>query len=245
MSENTENTQLVLIAGKSATGKSASLRNLRNPEKVAYLNCENNKRLPFPAKFKQANVTDPNQVLTTIKALTGNPEYGPIIVDTLTFMMDMFETQYVLTASNGMKAWGEYEQFFKRLMQDGVAKSDKPIVFMAHTSDVYNENEMVNETMVKVKGSLMTKGVESFFSTVIASKKMPVSKLEPYEKDNKLLNITDEERMLGFKYVYQTKLTKETVNERIRSPLGMWSNQETFIDNDVQLVLDRLQEYYA
>ena len=36
-----ENTQLVLIGGKSATGKSASLMGLRNPERVAYMNCEN------------------------------------------------------------------------------------------------------------------------------------------------------------------------------------------------------------
>jgi tRNA A37 N6-isopentenylltransferase MiaA len=36
-----ENTQLVLICGKTSTGKSASLMGLRNPERVAYMNCEN------------------------------------------------------------------------------------------------------------------------------------------------------------------------------------------------------------
>ena len=36
-----ENTQLVLIGGKSATGKSASLMGLCNPERIAYMNCEN------------------------------------------------------------------------------------------------------------------------------------------------------------------------------------------------------------
>jgi len=35
------NDHLVLISGKSAGGKSASLMNLRNPEGVMYLNCEN------------------------------------------------------------------------------------------------------------------------------------------------------------------------------------------------------------
>lgn len=34
------NTQLVLISGASATGKSASLRNLRNQEKWFYLGVE-------------------------------------------------------------------------------------------------------------------------------------------------------------------------------------------------------------
>ena len=237
-----ENTQLVLICGKTSTGKSASLMGLHNPERVAYMNCENNKRLPFPAKFMQANVTDPLQVQQTLEALTGNPKYDVIVVDTLTYLMDMFETQYVINSANSMKMWGEYAQFFKRLMQEGVAKSDKQIIFTAHTSDIYNEAEMVSETMVKVKGSLMNQGIESYFSTVIATKKVPLKTLEKYKND--LLTITPQEERLEFKYCYQTQLTKETVNERIRGPLGMWSPNETFIDNNAQLVLDRLKQYY-
>ena len=34
------NDHLVLIAGPSAVGKSASFMNLKNPEGVMYLNCE-------------------------------------------------------------------------------------------------------------------------------------------------------------------------------------------------------------
>ena len=238
-----ENTQLVLIGGKSSTGKSASLMGLDNPERVAYMNCENNKRLPFPAKFMQANVTDPLQVQQTMEALRNNPKFDVVVVDTLTYLMDMYETQYVLTSANTMKAWGDYAQFFKRLMQEGVAKSDKQIIFTAHTSDIYNEGDMVTETMIKVKGSLMNQGIESYFSTVISTKKMSLKALDKYKSD--LLNITPQEEALGFKYVFQTMLTKETFNERIRGPLGMWLPNETFIDNNAQLVLNRLKEYYA
>ena len=238
-----ENTQLVLIGGKSSTGKSASLMGLDNPERVAYMNCENNKRLPFPAKFMQANVTDPLQVQQTLEALRSNPKFDVVVVDTLTYLMDMYETQYVLTSANTMKAWGDYAQFFKRLMQEGVAKSDKQIIFTAHTSDIYNEGDMVTETMIKVKGSLMNQGIESYFSTVISTKKMSLKALDKYKSD--LLNITPQEEALGFKYVFQTMLTKETFNERIRGPLGMWLPNETFIDNNAQLVLNRLKEYYA
>ena len=127
-------------------------------------------------------------------------------------------------------------------MQDQVAKSSKNIIFLAHTSDVLNEAEMVNETLVKVKGSLMNSGIESWFTTVIAAKKLPLTKVQAYS--NSMLNITEDDEMLGLKYVFQTKLTKDTVNERIRSKLGLWSKEETYIDNDVQLVLDRLNEYY-
>lgn len=59
-----------------------------------------------------------------------------------------------------------------------------------------------------------------------------------------LLTITPEEEALGFKYLFQTSLTKETVNERLRGPMALWKQQETFIDNNAQLVLNRLHEYY-
>lgn len=244
------NNRLVLIGGKSATGKSASLMNLRNPEGVMYLNCENNKDLPFPAKFMKGrdgkpgfNITDPMQVYEAFAKAEELPDCHTIIVDTLTYLMDMYETQYVLPSTNTMKMWGEYAQYFKRLMSQYVANSTKNVVFLGHTMDQLNESEMVSEVLVKVKGSLMNQGIESYFSTVLSSKKMSLNKLDKYSSD--LLNVSPEEEALGFKYVYQTKLTKETVNERMRSPLGMWTTGETFIDNDIQQVIDRLNTYYA
>jgi hypothetical protein len=108
--------------------------------------------------------------------------------------------------------------------------------------DVMNETEMAVETLVKVKGSLMNQGIESYFSTVLSTKKMSLQALEAYS--SALLTITPEEEALGFKYVYQTRLTKATVNERIRSPLGMWTVAETYIDNNIQYVINRLHTYY-
>lgn len=238
------NYKIVLIAGKSATGKSMSLRNLRNPEGVWYLNCENNKALPFKPKFKCITITDPMQVLTGFDKAETKPEVHTIIVDTLTFLMGMYESQYVLTSNNTQKAWGDYSQFFLNdLMQDKVAKSTKRIIFLAHTVDVMNELEQVMETFVKVKGAIMNNGVEASFTTVIGTKKVNLRNLVGYENPN--LKITEDEEIDGFKYVYQTRLTKGSVGERIRAPLGMWDRKETFIDNDLQIVLDRLDSYYA
>lgn len=87
----------------------------------------------------------------------------------------------------------------------------------------------------------MNNGIESAFCTVIGSKKVAIKKLKD---TNSMLNITEEEELLGYKHVFQTKLTKETVNERLRSPIGMWTKDETFINNDVQLVLNRLHTFY-
>jgi hypothetical protein len=236
------NKRLVLIAGKSAAGKSASLRNLKDPGGVLFLNCEAGKDLPMPVKFRRMVVTDPRQILDAFDKAEASPKIHTIVIDTLTFMMDMYESIHVLGSSNTMKAWGDYAQFFKTLMQDKVANSTKNVIMLAHTMDILNEHEGIMETLVKVKGSLMNQGIEAYFSCAVAAKKMPLKKLEKYE--NSHLNITPEEKAVGFKYVFQTLLTKETVNERIRSPMGLWSVSETFIDNDAQFLIDQLNGYY-
>ena len=141
-----------------------------------------------------------------------------------------------------MKAWGDFAQYYKTLMQQYVARSTKSVIFIAHTMDTLNESEMLMETKVPVKGSLKNNGIESYFTIVIASKKVNLKNLKDYK--SALLVITPEEEALGFKYVFQTKITKETVNERLRGPLGLFNTSETFIDNNMQQVLNRLRDYY-
>lgn len=237
------NDNLLLICGKSATGKSASLMGLKNPEGVMYLNCEAGKKLPFNSKFKQFIITDPHQIMEAFDKAESLPDVHTIIVDSLTYLLDMYESTYVINSSNTMKAWGDFAQYFKTLMQQHVARSTKNVIFTAHTLDSLNESEMVVETKVPVKGSLKNNGIESYFTVVLSSKKVNLKSLKDYGSE--LLNVTPEEESLGFKYVYQCKLTKETVNERLRGPLGLFSTKETYIDNNVQLVLDRLRQYYA
>ena len=237
------NDNLVLLGGKSATGKSASLMGLKDPAGVLYLNCEAGKKLPFRSKFIEKVVTDPMQIYEAFEWAETQPQVHTIVIDSLTYLLDMYESLYVLNSANTMQAWGTFAQYFKTLMQQHVAKSTKNVIFTAHTSDTLNEGEMVMETKIPVKGSLKNNGIESYFSVVIASKKVPLKTLKDYKSD--LLTITPEEEALGFKYVYQVKLTKETVNERLRGPLGLFDTKETFIDNNMQLVLDRLHEYYS
>lgn len=237
------NDHLVLVGGKSATGKSTSLMGLQNDPGVWYLNCESGKRLPFRAKFRQFTITDPLQVYEAFDAAEAKTDVHTIVVDTLTYLMDMYESTYVIGSSDTQKAWGEFSQFYKRLMQHYVAKSTKKVIFLAHTADQLNKSEMAMETIVPVKGSLKNNGIESYFSCVIGTKKVTLKDLKDYKSD--LLTITPEEEALGFKYVFQTRLTRDTVGERIRGPLGMWDAKETFIDNNMKLVLDRLHEYYG
>ena len=237
------NDHLVLLCGKSATGKSTSLMGMENPEGVMYLNCEAGKKLPFKSKFKQYTITDPLQINEAFDAAERMPDIHTIVVDSLTYLLDMYESNYVLGSTNGIQAWGQFAQYFKVLMQQYVAKSTKNVVFTAHTADTLNEGEMVMETKVPVKGSLKNNGIESYFTIVIASKKVPLKALKEYTSP--LLTITPEEEALGYKYVFQTKLTKDTVNERLRGPLGLFDTKETYVDNNLQQILNRLHEYYT
>jgi len=208
-----------------------------------YLNCESNKRLPFRNQFDSYTITDPYQVIEAFDALlNGDINRDGIIIDTLTFLMDMYESQYVLSAANTMQAWGSYQQFFKEIMQTKVAKLKVPSLFLAHTKTELNEKAMEYETSVPVKGALKNNGIEAFFSTVVAAKKVELKKLEKFA--NELLTITDEDRDVGFKHVFQTRITKETTGERIRSPMGMFTREQTYIDNDAQLLLDHLNNFY-
>jgi hypothetical protein len=236
------NDHLVLLCGFSATGKSRSLKYIKNPTGVLYLNCEAGKRLPFKSEFIEKTITDPLQISEAFDWAESKPNIHTIIIDSLTYLMDMYESVYVLTSANKMNAWGDFQQYFKNLMQQKVASSSKKTLFTAHVTDTYNEAEMQMDVRVPIKGALKSNGVESYFSVIIASKKIRIKDLEGYA--NPMLTVSDAEKMLGMKYVYQTRLTKETVGERLRGPDDLFSQQETYINNDIQLVFDRLEEYY-
>lgn len=238
-----ENKRLILISGESTTGKSASLRNLRQHEKWIYLNCESGKDLPFRNKFEKYTIIDPYQVVEAVNYLNASKDHVGGIVDTLTYLLDMYESIYVYESANGQQAWMNFQQFFKNLLQSLVAGSDKTFIFLAHTSSYYDETILGMRASVPVKGALKTNGIESYFSTVVSTKKVPLKTLKDYE--NSLLNITPDDELLGYKHVFQTRLTKETSGERIRSPMDMFTIKETFIDNDAQLLLDHINKYYS
>lgn len=238
-----ENTQLVLVEGLSGTGKSASLRNIRNQDKWIYMNCESGKRLPFRNSFNNQRITEPHAVLELFDEAIGAPKelIDGAIIDTMSFLLEMYESKHVLTAANTMKAWGNYNQYFKKIMQDKVPRFDRPVLILSHTKEDIDEAG-VKTVAAPVKGALRGTGIEAYFSTIVATKKVTVKELEKYNSD--LLEITDEDRLVGYKHVFQTRITKETVGERIRAPMGMFTPNQTYMDNDCQKLLDHLNAYY-
>ena len=150
------------------------------------------------------------------------------------------------TAKDTRQAWGIYSDFFINLVNQEVPKLIKAginVIVIAHAADMINEKTLSMEVVVPVKGSIRTKGVEAFFNDIVACKRLPVTELESYESD--LLHITDKERQKKLKYVIQTQVTADTVCERLRGPEDMWEEKETFIDSNIQAVLDRMDQFYG
>ena len=237
-----QNKNIVLIMGKPNTGKSTSLMNLHNQDKMVYLNTDL-KELPFKSRFlKNVEVSDALDVLAYINEIEQSPQVEGAVLDTITFLMSMYERQYVNGATNTQKAWGDYGIFYKEFIH-AIKAGTKDYAILAHEDTFLNEQSMQMESRVPVKGSVGKIGVEADFTTILSTKQMPIKKLEGHEND--LLHITDAEREDGFKYVFCTRVTKESIGEKMRSAIGLWNRKELYIDNDLNQVFNRLKQYYS
>lgn len=135
-----------------------------------------------------------------------------------------------------------YGIYYKEL-NDLIKDSNKTHIIMAHTETLLNEQSMQMESKILVKGAVGKIGVEADHTVVVTTKQMPISKLKKY--DTPLLTYTPAEEAAGMKYVFSVQLNEETVGDRTRAPFGFWDANEQYIDNDIQLVLDRWDEYYS
>lgn len=237
------NNNLILITGSARSGKSSCFSNIKNPEGVLYLNTENNKGLPFKTKFKTINIEDPYQVYGAFEMAEESEKCHTIIIDSITYLLEMFETMYVHDATNTLEAWSDYGQYYRKLMSSYVSLSNKNVIATGHSIEYYNKAQNINETIVKVKGSLGHTGLESGYSLVLSTQRHSTDELSNYKCD--LLNITEREERMGFKHVFQTQATKDNMYNRIGSPMGMWEENEVFIDADINIVLERIKQYHS
>lgn len=236
------NDNLILIGGVSGVGKSASLRTLKNQEGVLYLNCESGKKLPFRNQFIKKTITDPYQIYEGFNWAEEQSDVHTIVIDSLSFLMDMFVSVHVMGSADTRAQWQAYSEYFKTLMQQYVAKSTKNVIFITHVDETLDEEKGIRVEQAVIKGGLKGTGIEAFFSLNVTARTVPVKTLEGAPTE--YLTITDEDRDLGYKHVFQVRKTKETTGSRIRGPMGLFPSNVVYTDNDVQMLLDVVHEFY-
>lgn len=235
--------RVIVVTGISGSGKSTALRNMDN---VVHLNCEEGKDILFTLKnkqfFKSTHITTPMQVIEYIQLAEDKPQVQTIVIDGLNYLMDMYESQFIYKSADTRSAWQDYGQFYKDLVHN-IAVSSKDFIILAHVAYRYNEQNMAIEATIPVKGALAKAGLEASFTTIIGADIVKVEDLEKYS--NPLLNITEDDKEDGFKYVLQTRKLANTKNTLIKVPMGVFARNEAFIDSDMSLVMQRLREYYV
>lgn len=239
-----QNKNLVMVMGKPNTGKSASLRNLPQ-ESMVLLNADL-KETPFRDRFMMSlEIADSKDTVDFIRQIEAEQSVSGAVLDTITFLMQMYERQYVAPfagTKTGQAAWGDYGNFYRELIHE-IKSGTKNYAILAHEDESLNEQAMQMESRVPIKGAVGKVGVEADFTTILRSMQVPVSRLKGIE--NELLTITPEEEEDGVKYVFQTRITKETAGSKMRSAMGLWGRNELFIDNDLDLVFKRLNKFYG
>ncbi len=210
---------------------------------VVYINTDL-KPVPFripKGGMKTIDISDPEDIHDAIEQLEGMDAIHSVLLDTMTYLMEQFETQYVQTDEDTRAAWGKYSNFYRTFMHE-IKAGTKNYIILAHETEDYNEKTKTLNTRVPVKGAVGRIGVEADFTTIIGTKKMDVDDL--VDINNDLFTITKKEAALGIKYVFQTFLTRETLHEKIRSHMDLWDESELYIDNNMKNVIDRIETYY-
>lgn len=241
-----DNNPLIMICGESSTGKSASFRDIQNQDRWVYANTEAGKPIPFRHKFKHVKISNSGLAIDCIRAANASENVDGIILDSLTFLLDMVHLELGQDEDVvGFEKWNLYDQYIKSLFLQGIGSLNKPLFVTAHTKDTIVEGSGKLVSVIPVKGQNKNIGLEAYCTLIVHSKKIPIEKLKEYDLGSPLLNITEKDVRRGYKYVFQTRSTSDSMHERMRSPLDFFDDlSEVYIDNNVQLIVERWDEYY-
>lgn len=245
------NKKVVGVVGLPNTGKSYSLLSLNGSDHMAYLNMDL-KDTPFHNDFAyDINVTDVKELPKCIDIIEEDDDITLGIVDTMTHAMSGFEDQYVIPASDSRSAWGDYGNFYRDVMHKikSGSKSYAVLMHLAYADeDEDGDEDGIRETYVPVKGAIRRVGAHSDYTNIVEAVVLTIRQLKKMSKQldgNDLLHITKEEREDGVKHCFLTRRTKGFEGSMARSQDGLWSRAELLIDNDIQQVMQRIDEYYS
>ena len=204
-----------LTKGYKVTHNSTSLRNL-DKESTAILKCVN-KKLPFKKgdkDFTSMYISDVPTLLNTIAKLVKMPKYKTIIVDDL-FYISSYENFRRVAEKGYTKFTDIAKNMFDILtIPDMIQRDDLTFIFITHSDT--NPNTL--ETDVKTIGKMIDSqlGIAGLFTMVL------------------------EATVIDGEYKFLTH--NISGNSVVKTPMGMF--EDDYIDNDLQIVLNAMKEYY-
>lgn len=222
---------VVMILGKSGTGKSTSIKTL-NPKDTVIINVLK-KRLPFKGSSSLYNkenknlfnVDDYNSINSFLESINKNAEYVKnVVIDDMTYVM---RKEYFKSAKiTGFTKFVDMGAHFQSIIQTAEnAREDLNVFLVLHCEDVISDN-----VIVSYKPSTIGKMIDNTYNPVEV---VPVVLFSSVKYDE------DKKPIYGF---YTHRCMEGSIEIPAKSPDGMFS--EDFIPNDLGLVITAMNEYY-
>ena len=136
----------------------------------------------------------------------------------------------------------------QRFMQQVVGASKKKWIILAHNEEetvMTGANLGMKQYRVPMQGSEAKHGYEAYFNHVIYTTKLPINLANKILEEGVFANpeqFTISEQEKNVKYAFVTQQTEEYALGRIRSDFGTWETNQTYINNDIQLVMDHFDK---
>lgn len=222
---------VVMLLGKSGTGKSTSIKTL-NPDETVIVNVLG-KKLPFKGsgnlysidKKNLFRVEDYQQMINLLQACNAQPHVKNIILDDCIYIM---RKEYFKRAKEaGYAKYTELAQHFQQIISTCEQMRDDINVFMIlHSEDVQSE-----KTTVGYKVSTIGQLLDSQYNPIEVVPMVLYSAIKFDEKGNPT-------------YGFYTHATMEgTIQIPAKTPDEMFADD--FIPNDLGAVVKAMNEYYG
>ena len=223
---------VVLLLGKSGTGKSTSVKTL-NPKETVVLNVLG-KRLPFKGSssmYSSENknlfqVSDYAQVVSLLKNIGEKaPHVKNVVLDDAIYVM---RKEYFERAKEvGYGKYTELAQHFQSIISTCERlRADLNVFLILHSEDVVSDN-----AIVEYKVSTIGKLLDNQYNPIEVVPMVLYSSV-----------IYDDKGVASYGF-YTHRHKEGTIVIPAKTPEGMF--EEEFIPNDLQLVVNKMNEYYG
>jgi hypothetical protein len=223
---------LVIILGASGTGKSTSIKTL-NPQETVVLNILG-KDLPFKGSRtnytkEKLNLIQPtgwDNVQSMLQSISKNyPNVHNIVIDDAIYVMrtEFFDR----SKEKGFDKYNELADHFRRIIAAGNNLRDDITVFMM----LHTETVEADGSVIGYKASTVGKLLDKMYNP-IESVSINLFSQPKYDDKGK--------PSFGF-YTHPMKVNG--IEIPAKSPDGMF--EEDFIPNDLQLIVNKMKEYYG